>query len=100
MGRDAGSADSPVILTDLLPGGFEPLEDARLTDDAEVLAKMPAGDRIVWRLKARPGASTVRFSMRAMAPGDFLVPAAQADDTTRPPLKARTAAVKRLIVTN
>lgn len=100
VGRDAGASDSPVILTDLLPGGFEPVDDARLTDDAEVLSKMPAGDRIVWRLKARPGASTVRFSMRAMAPGDFLVPAAQADDTTRPPLKARTAAVKRLIVTN
>lgn len=96
--RDAGDSASPVILTDLMPGGFEPIEDRVQAKNPNVMNAVFEKDRIIWRVIASDDSVTLRFTMRATAPGEFLVPSAEARDTKSPILRGRTKAVNRITV--
>ena len=96
--RDAGPSASPVILTDLVPGGFEPIEEAQETKEPAVMNAAFEKDRVIWRVSVRDAPVTIRFKMRATAPGRFLVPTAEARDAKVPTLRGRTKAVNRLTV--
>lgn len=97
--RDAGRDMSPVMLTDLIPGGFEILPEARPgSADAEILTSLTADDRRIWQFRAASGRATLCLTLRATAPGRFLVPAAEARDAEIPPLVGRSETTRTLVV--
>ncbi|EJW99944.1 hypothetical protein EVA_11949, partial [gut metagenome] len=50
--RDAGRPEAPVVLTDLLPGGFEPLPESQpAVQEGQLLSSLTADDRQIWHLK-------------------------------------------------
>ncbi|OLP56240.1 hypothetical protein BJF92_20295 [Rhizobium rhizosphaerae] len=93
-----------VILTDLLPGGFE-IDNPSLVDSARLAnfdwidAVEPAhaefrNDRFVAafdRQQGEAGSYSVAYVVRAVTPGTYEQPAAQVEDMYRPQFSARTA---------
>ena len=95
---------SRVIVSDLLPAGFE-IDNPRLVGSADLknFKWLPGTDTahsefredrfIAAFNRAKGGASefTVAYTVRAVTPGVFLHPAASVEDMYRPQLSARTA---------
>ena len=100
------TAEAPMrlLLTDLLPAGFE-IENPRLVESADTAA-LPfdrggaspehvefRDDRFAaaWTLPQGPGGPTsVTYMIRAISPGTFTLPAAEAVDMYQPQYVART----------
>ncbi len=102
------SSDVPdAIVVDLLPGGLE-LENPGLMDNAQQSELVIAGDSIADRLSYRPvqfeefrddryvaalnlnrgNAVELVYLVRAVSPGNYLVPPPQAEDMYRPQIRA------------
>jgi len=108
-GRSSQARSMALVIDDPLPAGFE-IETVLGPDDAQngpfrFLGELTAADvqesrddRYVAALDL-PGKSSFAFAYvaRAVTPGDFLLPGAQARDMYRPSLNARTAATRTAI---
>ncbi|MFN3512865.1 MAG: alpha-2-macroglobulin family protein [Phenylobacterium sp.] len=102
-GRSAQARSMALVVDDALPAGFE-IETVLGADDAQAgpfrfLGELSAADvqearddRYVAALDL-PGRSNFAFAYvaRAVTPGDFLLPGAEARDMYRPSINARTA---------
>ncbi|HTV70388.1 MAG TPA: alpha-2-macroglobulin family protein [Rhizobiaceae bacterium] len=96
---------SRVLITDLLPAGFE-IDNPRLVSSAELanftwLPRTEAAnlefryDRFVAAFDRQPGSDrsvTVAYVVRAVTPGVYAHPAARVEDMYRPEFSANTAA--------
>ena len=101
---EANSWPSRVVVTDLLPAGFQ-IDNPRLVGSAEVSAlswlDAPSAahsefrkDRFVVAFDRNYGSNRVfsaAYVVRAVSPGVYTVPAAVVEDMYRPELAARTA---------
>jgi uncharacterized protein YfaS (alpha-2-macroglobulin family) len=108
-GRSPQARSTALVVDDPLPAGFE-IETLLGPDDAQsgpfrFLGELSAADvaearddRYVAALDL-PGKSNFAFAYvaRAVTPGDFLLPGAQARDMYRPGLNARTASGRTVI---
>ena len=108
-GRSGQSRSMSLVVDDPLPAGFE-IETVLGPDDAQsgpfkFLGELSSADvqearddRYVASMDLA-GKSSVTFAYvaRAVTPGDFLLPGAQAHDMYRPSLNARTAADRTVI---
>ncbi|MFN3520931.1 MAG: alpha-2-macroglobulin family protein [Phenylobacterium sp.] len=108
-GRSQQARSTALVVDDALPAGFE-IETVLGPDDAQsgpfrFLGKLTAADvqearddRYVAALDL-PGREPFAFAYvaRAVTPGDFLLPGAEARDMYRPSLNARTAAGRATI---
>jgi hypothetical protein len=108
-GRTLQARSTALVIDDPLPAGFE-IETVLGPDDAQsgpfrFLGELTAADvqearddRYVAALDL-PGRSDFAFAYvaRAVTPGDFLLPGAQARDMYRPSINARTAAERTQI---
>lgn len=108
-GRSLQARSTALVVDDPLPAGFE-IETVLGPDDAKsgpfrFLGKLTAADvqesrddRYVAALDL-PGREAFAFAyvVRAVTPGDFLLPGAEARDMYRPALNARTAAGRTAI---
>jgi hypothetical protein len=109
QGRSAQARSTALVIDDPLPAGFE-IETVLGPDDAQsgpfrFLGELSApdvaearDDRYVAALDL-PGKSTFAFAYvaRAVTPGDFLLPGAQARDMYRPGLNARTQSGRTVV---
>ena len=101
---EEGEGASRILVTDLLPGGFE-IDNPRLVDSASLEAFSWLGDReiahsefrsdrfvaAVDRGEGEDGSFSVAYVVRAVTPGTYTHPAASVEDMYRPELSARTA---------
>jgi hypothetical protein len=92
-----------VALTDLLPGGFEPVQ-SRDTNGADSSVNGPAlqfadvrEDRIVIYTQAGAGVQTYSYKLRATNTGEFTVPPAQAESMYERDKLARSAAGRVIV---
>ncbi|MBP7702002.1 MAG: alpha-2-macroglobulin family protein [Phenylobacterium sp.] len=108
-GRSGQSRSMSLVVDDPLPAGFE-IETVLGPDDAQsgpfrFLGELSSADvqearddRYVAAMDlAGKGAFTFAYVARAVTPGDFLLPGAQAKDMYRPSLNARTGASRTVI---
>ncbi len=108
-GRSGQSRSMSRVVDDPLPAGFE-IETVLGPDDAQsgpfkFLGELSSADvqearddRYVAAMDlAGKGAFTFAYVARAVTPGDFLLPGAQAKDMYRPSLNARTGASRTVI---
>jgi len=108
-GRSAQARTTALVVDDALPAGFE-IESVLGPDDAQkgpfsFLGKLSAAnaqeardDRFIAAMDL-PGRESFTFAYvaRAVTPGNFLLPGAQARDMYRPQISARTAAGRTAI---
>jgi hypothetical protein len=108
-GRSMQGRTTPLVVDDALPAGFE-IEAVLGPDDAqkgpfaflgklsEASAAEARDDRFVAAMDL-PGRESFAFAYvaRAVTPGNFLLPGAQARDMYRPQVAARTAAGRTAI---
>ena len=108
-GRSAQARTMALVVDDPLPAGFE-IETVLGPDDAQsgpfkFLGELSSADvqearddRYVASMDlAGKSSFTFAYVARAVTPGDFLLPGAQAHDMYRPSLNARTAADRTVI---
>ena len=108
-GRSGQSRSMSLVVDDPLPAGFE-IETVLGPDDAQsgpfkFLGELSSADvqearddRYVAAMDlAGKGDFTFAYVARAVTPGDFLLPGAQAKDMYRPSLNARTGASRTVI---
>lgn len=102
--RDLNDWPARILVTDLLPGGFE-IDNPSLVDSAELSNFEWLGETSVAHSEFRSdrfvaafnhaqgedGLLTVAYVVRAVTPGVFEHPAAQVEDMYRPQFSARTA---------
>lgn len=89
--RLAGSAGSPVLITDLLPGGFE-LADAKAEmQGSGVRGTFRAEDRIAAAVTLSGSDQVYTYRIRAVTPGTYALPAADARDLAKQPIRGRSA---------
>ncbi len=92
---------APVVVVDLLPGGFElVLDHDDDTGPSSELSLRRDEDRIIAFLNAGTGAYTITYHIRAISQGDFAMPLAQAEGLFDRNLQGHTAGGKRVKVTN
>ena len=108
-GRSGQSRSMSLVVDDPLPAGFE-IETVLGPDDAQsgpfkFLGELSSADvqearddhYVAAMDLAGKGAFTFAYVARAVTPGDFLLPGAQAKDMYRPSLNARTGASRTVI---
>ncbi len=108
-GRSSQARSMALVVDDPLPAGFE-IETVLGPDDAQngpfrFLGQLSGADvqearddRYVAAMDlAGKGDFAFAYVARAVTPGDFLLPGAQAKDMYRPALNARTAATRTVI---
>ncbi|MDR9772871.1 alpha-2-macroglobulin family protein [Rhizobium hidalgonense] len=110
--REANDWPSRIVITDLLPAGFE-IDNPNLVDSAQMtnfdwIGEISAAhtefryDRFVAAFNRAQGDErefNVAYVVRAVTPGTYDHPAATVEDMYRPELSARTATGKMEVVT-
>ncbi|MDY4162794.1 MAG: MG2 domain-containing protein [Sutterella sp.] len=92
--RTAGNDASPVVITDLLPGGFE-LSATRSDVNGEgILHTVRGGDRLQLAVFLSSYERIYTYRIHALAPGSFTVPPAEAEDASAPHIRARGTSEK------
>lgn len=87
--RTSGNAESPVVITDLFPGGFAPASTDESLQGVDVRQTAVSEDRH-WSASACSShqESTFTYRLRAQTHGKYTVPAVQAADGADPTIKA------------
>ncbi|MFU0841836.1 MAG: hypothetical protein ACFWTZ_04405 [Burkholderia sp.] len=89
--RLAGSSSAPVLITDLLPGGFE-LADAKAEmKGSGVRGTFRAEDRIAAAVTLSGLDRVYTYRIRAASPGTYALPAADARDLAKQSVRGRSA---------
>ena len=86
--RTQGSADAPVVLTDLFPGGFAPASTDEALQGLDVRRTAVSEDRLVGICMLDRNESVFTYRLRAQTQGQYTVPAVQAADGSDPTIKA------------
>ena len=103
---------NPLIVADLLPAGFEietilrPADGRRSGDDGafawagkidRARTAQARDDRYVAAIDVRSNDVTLAYLVRAVTPGDFVVPGVTVEDMYRPQVQARSGATRLVI---
>ena len=88
--RTSGNAESPVVITDLFPGGFAPAstDESLQGPPARPPAASVSEDRMGGGCMLEQQESTFTSRLRAQTHGKYTVPAVQAADGADPTIKA------------
>ena len=86
--RTSGNAESPVVITDLFPGGFAPASTDESLQGVDVRQTAVSEDRMVGVCMLEHQESTFTYRLRAQTHGKYTVPAVQAADGADPTIKA------------
>lgn len=86
--RTSGNAESPVVITDLFPGGFAPASTDESLQGLDVRQTAVSEDRMVGVCMLEHQESTFTYRLRAQTQGKYTVPAVQAADGADPTIKA------------
>ncbi len=87
-----GDRAGNVIVTDLLPAGFELLKESPETDqNPRILSKLAEEDRVVFVVDPADGDTILSYRLRATHLGRFTVPGADARSAATPAVRALTA---------
>lgn len=86
--RTSGNAESPVVITDLFPGGFAPASTDESLQGVNVRQTAVSEDRMVGVCMLEHQESTFTYRLRAQTHGKYTVPAVQAADGADPTIKA------------
>ena len=86
--RISGSVESPVVITDLFPGGFAPAATDERLEGLEVRQSVVSEDRLVGICMLNGSESTFTYRLRAQTQGQYTVPAVHAADGADPTIKA------------
>lgn len=86
--RTSGNAESPVVITDLFPGGFAPASTDKSLQGVDVRQTAVSEDRMVGVCMLEHQESTFTYRLRAQTHGKYTVPAVQAADGADPTIKA------------
>lgn len=86
--RTQGSADAPVVITDLFPGGFAPASTDEALQGLNVRRTAVSEDRLVGICMLDRNESVFTYRLRAQTQGQYTVPAVQAADGSDPTIKA------------
>ncbi|MGN1149545.1 MAG: alpha-2-macroglobulin family protein [Sutterella sp.] len=92
--RTAGNDASPVVITDLLPGGFELSADRNDVNGEGILSTVRGGDRLQLAVFLSSYERIYTYRMHALTPGSFTVPPAEAEDASGPHIRARGTSEK------
>ena len=87
--RTAGSDGSPVIVTDLLPGGFELTGERNSVTGDGILKTLAGNDRIQFAVFLSSYERIYTYRIRPLTPGVFTLPPAEAGDASAPHIRAR-----------
>lgn len=86
--RLSGSAESPVVITDLFPGGFAPAATDERLEGLDVRQSAVSEDRLVGICLLNGSESTFTYRLRAQTQGQYTVPAVHAADGADPMIRA------------